>query len=451
MKAPVAGSEAARLLARREAPARVVGAVFRLIKACLLYTDSNQTVLSLVPPVLDAVEQMCELRDVESVRILFSGDVVFVNRRILRVGRDAYGLALQIGAFIGVCEANELVLERGVTADSVARFARLVADAQRDRALGPRVRQQELPRISLRSAVGPEADQAQEGAGTGLASAVRTYAAAVLLLDASGDEGRRASQTLKRIATKLVAVAEDWERVLVALAASPILGKRDAHRRLAAAVIALGMARRLTTDRATLTSITAAGLLATAYAPEAGGAASPLGALCDLTEAGGASPSALRRTVITVHALRLTAAGTAPASLDSLPLGARLLAVALRFTDLRARPGDAGQSIDAAMREVSASSADPVALSLLAAALGLAPPRTAVKLSTGELAVTTGYPRLHIDYARPRVRILSDAQNEPLPEALERDLARPLRGEPLRAVTLVFGRLTAGGADEAVR
>src|SRR6185437_4176680 len=67
-----------------QAPARLVLSLHHLVKACLLYSDENQAVAALVPPVSVAAGECCALRELPSVRLLFAGQIVFVNRRILK-------------------------------------------------------------------------------------------------------------------------------------------------------------------------------------------------------------------------------------------------------------------------------------------------------------------------------------------------------------------------------
>jgi hypothetical protein len=62
---------------------------------------------------------------------------------------------------------------------------------------------------------------------------------------------------------------------------------------------------------------------------------------------------------------------------------------------------------------------------LLLGALGLFPAGTLVELTTGELAVVTATPRLPIDFARPPVRVLYDADANLLEDPVDVDLAAP--------------------------
>ncbi len=66
---------------------------------------------------------------------------------------------------------------------------------------------------------------------------------------------RPAGHDVKRVAQKLVALAEEDAPLLVACAISPFPDDRRCRRAVSSAVVALAMARPLTSDRAALTTV----------------------------------------------------------------------------------------------------------------------------------------------------------------------------------------------------
>src|SRR5262249_40292826 len=123
--------DAARAEARRQLPGQVVLALYRLVKACLLHNDSNQTVVSLVPPAVSAVLEFCSDREAGSARIVFADQIVFVNRRTVRGSRELLAIGHELGGFLNRAGVNEVTIERDVTREALGGFARFVADAQR--------------------------------------------------------------------------------------------------------------------------------------------------------------------------------------------------------------------------------------------------------------------------------------------------------------------------------
>src|SRR5262249_10907495 len=117
---------------RREGPARLVLALHNLIKTCLLYADANQAVRSRVPVASTAVAESCAVRATPQGRLLFLDQLVFVNKRILRASRDTTAIGMELGTLLSRAGFNEVTVQRDVPDDSLATFARAVADAPRD-------------------------------------------------------------------------------------------------------------------------------------------------------------------------------------------------------------------------------------------------------------------------------------------------------------------------------
>jgi hypothetical protein len=405
----------------RKAALRVVQAIYRLTRACALHSDANQTVQSLIGPAVGAVREVCDEHAADAVVVLFSGDMVFVNRRLLRATREIYALALQLGGWLAALEATELTISRGVGDRAMLAFARALSGAQRERGRRPDEEQRELAGISLRDAPAFDADAGGQVESI-FGRVVKTYATAAILLDAMHaaiDRGELPNAPeLKRIAHKLVAVAEHHVTLLVALAAAPIEQRSRGRRALSTGVIALAMGRLLTRDRALLAALVQAALL---DCPDDSAAQVRM-----LSELGGFGLPALRRAVIAVEAC-------APPGVRQASSLGEVLACARRFNALRAQ----GAALDAALAGVengdgpgSAEACAP----LLAPVLGVLAPGTAVELSSGELAIVTARARRHLDVLRPAVRLLTDAQGESLPVPVEVDLARLPRGAPVRWV-----------------
>jgi hypothetical protein len=426
----------ARAAHRQKAAARLIVALHRLVKACQLYGDANHAVTSSVPPAVSAVGELCALREAQEACVLIAGELVFVNRRILKGARDAAG-ALELGALLDRCGVNEVTLERTVTPEAMARFGRLVADAQRDRAAAQRLLEGGLAGIAVRRVQDPEAEVLPEAEISAAARTVRDYAASILFLQrfhAELEAGRAPSlNRVKRIAQRLVGLVERDPQLLISLAASRLPDADVARLAVSTAVIATAAARQLTPDDVALSSLAMAALVADAGSARLGGLPAadrlPESALVELTVLGSLHPASIARGVIAYEALGLEVGrprGGEPAVL------ARILGLARRISALRAPAGRAEPpGLDVVVELCRREARDPLdraCLDLLIAGLGFYPLGTLVELSTGEVAMVTGAPALSIDFGRPPVRVLVDPP-------VDVDLAAPARaGAPARAI-----------------
>jgi hypothetical protein len=396
----------------------VVSALSRLVKACSLHTDNNQAVLALLPPAVESVRDFCDARGSDAVVLSFSGDFVFVNRRLLAAPRNVYENALALGAWLAECNATELTLSRTLEPAPTLLFARGLADAQRDKARASSLARTELAGITLRNTAVRESGALSKQGESAVLHVVRLYATAAVSVDELRieiDAGETPSaQMLKKIAQQLVSVAEQHSTLLVTLAAAPIEQTSDGRKLLSTAVLALAMARRITSDRGLLTALVQAALLEPPTNSDFVRQVELLSAL------GGFQPSATERAVLSADA---SFCREAELPTSSLSLS---LSCARRFNASRAE----GATLDEAL---AALGADAVAR-LLGSILGVLATGTAVELNTGEMAMITGRPKRQIDVLRPPVRLLTDAQGGMLPAPNDLDLARPTQGAPLRWV-----------------
>ncbi|WP_437688171.1 hypothetical protein [Sorangium sp. So ce176] len=488
---------------RRRAALGLVQMIYRLAKACLLHSDSNQAVLSLVPSAIDSIVQYCELSGTEAATLVFAGNTLFLNGQMLRASRETYEIALELGSFFEACDVSELVLEKTVRRAELAAFARLLADAQRDRSIAARLLQSNLRGVRVRKLTNPFPAGAIEGDGTRIGRISRTYAAAILVMRSFYAALRAAEPALphrvKRVAQKLVAAAEEDARLLLAVAAGKVADPDEAGLSVSTAIVALGIARQLTTDRRMLGSLVTAallydvsrlrltGVLAGPAHGEDPAARSllerslsddekerlPASAAVMLTALGKLHAPSITRTVIAYEALGLRPGGRQGALYGgrrSPTVLARILAAARHFTELRAAPFPAidgassgGSSLDAVLQRMLAgaeSATDRAIGKLLIGALGIIPTGTFVQLSTGELGVVLSTPSSPARFAQPPVRVLFDEQGHLLGAPFDVDLAqrapgaepcfivRPVEVEPHheRAIRAAFGFRSGRGA-----
>jgi hypothetical protein len=152
LQAPPQDPNVERVERRRKAPAAVALAAYRLVRAQQLYDDGNAAVEQQVGPLLEAVRTYVSLFSSPDVRLLFAGDVVFVNRRLLRAPKELYAHVLELGALLERAQANELCLTTDAARGAVLQVLRALLDAQRDASARERLRSLSVPGCSVRTA-----------------------------------------------------------------------------------------------------------------------------------------------------------------------------------------------------------------------------------------------------------------------------------------------------------
>ena len=433
---------------RRQSSARIAISYFRLAKACSLHESTNDAVVKLVAPVAAAVAEFCHCHETDTARWLFSGDMVFINRRILRGSRETYALALQLGSLLQGCKLNEITFDRSITIDTIARTARLVVEGQRSPAAAATLRDTPWTGLSLRLAPDIDSDSNTETNESPVARVVRRYAAAILVLQcfyaqlAAGDA--RGSHEVKRVAQKLVALSETHLELLVATAAGPLTDDDRARRAVSTAVLAIAMARILTENRSTLTTVALAALLADCGEIRLGADEPPdlipTRAFLTLAAIGEFHEASLRRSVVVHEVLRMSNSDARTSSSPELPKTglADLLSIARRFNELRTPMSGAPRpSLDDAIRQLDAaasSAGQKTLVRLLVSGMGFYPVGTVVELDSGEIALVTGVPSSAVDFARPPIHLMTDSGKHLLSKPVELDLARQQGPAPKRAI-----------------
>lgn len=424
---------------RRSAAVGVVLAAFRLVKACMIHDDENHTVQQLVPEIANSVNEYCDAYAAASVRLMFSGEVAFVNRRLMRANRETYAIALQLGELLSRGNANEVTFEQGMDARSGLAFARLLVDAQRSPEAAAQLTSREIRGVVVRRV--PDADELEEEKrDSPVAQVVKAYAAAVLILQgfyrSLSHTGMGNVQSVKRISQKLVALCERHPELMVAAAAAPLADANPARQAVSSAVLSIAMARRLSADRALATTAAQSALLldlGKTLAPSSTNGKLHSGtALSFLVQTGGLHAPSQRRSTV-VHQIL----SGDDRQKEHAVLLSRLVGIAARFNMLRAPGAKGAPGLDDTIATLSAelrSESDARLVRVFVGALGLIPAGTVVELDSGELGMVIGAPRQALDFTRPRVRLLTDSAQQALPTPLDVDLARPKKDEPDRVV-----------------
>jgi hypothetical protein len=297
---------------------------------------------------------------------------------------------------------------------------------------------------------------------------VRTYASAVVLLRRFHEQLAAADYTpprsLKRVAQSLVDLSTAGTMAFLRVTEARNANSDDAGRCVNTAILAVAVAREVTTDRALLAQIALAAMVLDAGRPRAAAGASqgpgmssvaaqlteealeslPAGTAAVLTALGRLNDATVRRTVVAYEALRLRFArslGPMYAGLRPPTLHARIVAVCRRYNDLLTpEPGLPPVTPEMAVATLHGElddAADRTVLRMLVATLGLVPAGTVVRLSSGEVGEVFSVAGRSAAPDRPCVRVALDARGAVLDHPVEIDLAGPNVDPQLRIAGVV--------------
>ena len=439
----------------RQLAGKLVNAVYRVVKACQLHAESNQAVAQVVDYALATIGQYFQLTGVNAFSILFTPHAVFVNRAMLKTSRETYQLAIELGNVLTECEVTELTISREISAREMVEFGRIVAEFTQTGQPSPRFAEGGWEALKLRRVIG-------FGAGAALSPpvrAARTYAAALMIVRKFYEDLKKGDyqlkQGIKRVAQKLVSSFDPDSpasrggggRLLMSIAAAPSADADRGSVLLSSAIVALAMGSQLTNERGILTSLASAAVLYDAGRQRLLGydrdgerigprtlnqdqeALLPVSSVVALTALGKLHPPSMARAVLVHEAQTIREGGRVYNGRRSPLLLSRILSTAFAFIEIRVpRPGTAAVGIDDALQVLEGQAEDNVGralVKLLTGALGIFPAGTMVELSTGEMGVVLATPALPVDFARPPVRILYDAEAQLLSEPKDVDLAAP--------------------------
>ena len=457
--------EFVRLERARELGAGVVVALYRTLRLAQLHDLTNAAFVRQLEDTQGKIADYC-LRAGVDLDILFAKRAVFVAGQLLKGSRAAYEAAAELGEMLEQCGGAELTIQQGATKDDLKKLAELVRGAGRGEKgrlplqVSPRVRLRvvaEAARVRGLHVDEPPQQGTPERARWEDEKVVRAYASAVVLLRRFFEElGRGASalpRGVKRVAQMLVDLSMGSTPAFLGVTEARGANADAAGRAVITAILAVATARELTDDRAVLSEIAIAAMLADVGRVDALAHATaprlsdreeedvPARTAAVLTALGRVNEPTITRTVIAFESLwhrRAAELGPLYGGVRGATLQARIVAIARRYNDLLTpEPGLSPPSMDHAVATLACElkdSTDRTVLRMLVAATGALPVGTVVQLSTGEVGEVTGGGAL----GRPRLRLVMDARGEVVESPLEVDLGRPDASGGLRHIATVL-------------
>lgn len=401
------------------------------------------------------------LRAGTHLKILFADRVVLIGGQLLKGSHAAYESAMDLGEILAWCGGAELTIARDITLNELKTFSDALSAAMRNRkgeafasptpkvvlrqvSDAARVRGLDVERLSFEQRV------------------VRTYASAVVVMRRFFEDlqaGRYLMpRRIKRIAQSLVDLSEGSTPAFLGVTEVRNANHDEAGRAVNTAVLAVAMAREITTDRVLLSQVAMAALMhdvarprASAGVPRIGGVAAklsedaedqlPAGTAAVLTALGRVNEPTILRTVLTFEALwlrRSTTIGPVYRGMREPTVHARIIAIARLYNDLvTPEPGLLPPSPDYAVAQICQQATDPAdrtILRMLVSVLGIFPIGTVVVLTTGETAevVAGGASKV-----APRIRIVLDARGGLITPPRYLDLSKQAPGHTVQIARVV--------------
>jgi hypothetical protein len=449
----------------RDLGASVVIAIYRVAKLAQVHDLQNQAFTRQLEQTHQMIGEYC-LRSGTNVSILFAHKAVFVAGQLLKGSRSTYEAASELGEIFERLGGSDLYLQRDVTREELYAFAEQISVGFRS---APGSFRSPTPKIRLRPVTdaarlrGLELEQLTDDERI-----VRTYASAVVIMRRFFEDLQASRYILprriKRIAQSLVDLSEGSTPAFLGVTEVRNANFDEAGRAANSAILAVSMAREVTTERVTLAQIAMAAMMHDVARPRAlalAGASGPAmpgmqapttlsedqedrlaaGSAAVLTALGRLNEPSITRTVLTFESLwlrRQTWLGPVYWGARAPTLHAKMIAIARRYNDLLTpEPGLLPPTPDYAVAQLAEELKEPqdrLVLRMLVSALGLLPLGTVVQLNTGEIAEVVRGGKGATD--KPRIRIVMDGQGGTVAQPVEVELGEDTRRVVSRVVSV---------------
>jgi hypothetical protein len=435
----------------RDKGAEVILAVFRMLKNSLVHAVDNKAVL------LTVKESHTIIRDFSAmvggyVSITFVDETIFVCGQLLRASRSTYQSAMEVGKLLSTCGVSELACTGEMTEQNLLELCQAFSIASRDPTKRRALLDAKLTNLAVRAV--DSSLQARRDDDTNLPpleQALRAYASGLVVMRQFFDKVAKGKTVLphrvKRVAQRLVALAEGDESSLLSMVTLANAHRDEAGRAVQTAILTLMVARKLTTDRTILAQLAMAGLIADIGRVRiAGGKSEAYVALSDDAErvvpalsaalciaSGGVNVQNALRSVAAfeaTHLERQALLGPLYRRQMSPLIQSKLLHIVRALLDLMA-PRDITRPLSAldALAAVSRlPTVDETLFKLVVQALGVMPTGTVVEFETGEWGIVVGPSSNRAAVARPRIKLVTDRQGQVFAKPKEIDLGAPSKG-----------------------
>ena len=430
----------------RDRSAEAALAVFRVVQNSLVHAIDNDALTT-------SIEQAHNVLTAFSaeigapVAITFLDDTVFVCGQLLRASRKIYERVMEVGKRLYRVGVSEVSFAPELTTADLLTFAAAFAAAARDPNQRNALVELKVPTINVRRVDRVLTKRASDGNAPLPEQILQLYAIALMVMrkfyDGVATGGNIMPHRVKRLAQKLVVLAETGNPAVLGMSALAHAHRDDAGRAVQTAILSVVVGRQITRDRVLLSQLAMTGLLVETgqvrvAGPERRGQLIALpdaengqvpaatGGIC--VSSGGINvPSALRSVVAfeTTWSERQDLLGSLPFGGKAPLPQTHILRAVRRLLDLLA-PREATVrplgAVDALAALAADQSLDPLVVRLLVRAVGIIPVGSVLEFETGEWAVVVGPSANPQALHLPRVRVVTDARGNAVSPPREIDL-----------------------------
>jgi hypothetical protein len=459
----------------RNRGAEVVLALFRLTKNSLVHARDNQALIKTIDQTRRIVTDFGATVG-GMVSVTFIDQNIFVCGQLMRASRSIYESGTELGQLLERCGISEISISSEATPQDLASFAEAFSISARDPKQRGRLLQTKFDNLAVRKVDTTLVNRQENRELPDLEQALLVYASALIVIRDFFDRIANGKPVmlarLKRVAQRLVTLADRPSGSMLALTTLVHAHRDDAGRALQSAILAILVARQLNENRSVLGQLALSALLSEGGRIRIAGATArdrlvrlsdeaeqavpaATSAICIVT--GGVNLKSAYRTVTayeTTYAEREPLLGPLYKRTLSPLIASKILRVTRGLLDLLA-PRDTSRSLsvlDALAQLSQMPTIDKVVYRLLVLVVGLMPTGTVVEFETGEWGVVTGPSANKSAIGSPRIKLLTDRHGQVFAQPKEIDLGAqdakrfpPITGiiEPERArfgVTTLISR-----------
>ncbi|HEX7480906.1 MAG TPA: hypothetical protein VF331_24100 [Polyangiales bacterium] len=443
----------------RDKGAEVILAIFRMLKNSLVHAIDNKAVQMTVK---DSHQIITDFAATVGgyVSITYVDDTIFVCGQLLRASRSIYESAMEVGKLLGGCGVSELSFTGDVTEQDLLEMCGAFSISARDPQRKHDLLDAKLSNVAVRAVDSSLQSKTEDGSDLpAMEQALRAYASALVVMRQFFDKMAKGKTVLphrvKRIAQRLVALAEGDEGALLALMTLANAHRDEAGRSVQAAILTVAVARRLTSNRIVLSQLAMAALMADVGRVRIAGTTATerfvqladdveravpavTSALCIST--GGVNVQNALRTVTTFEStwLERQALLGPPYKRQMAPMiQSKILHVIRALLDQLA-PRDMSRALsplDALAAISRQPTTDETVFKLLVQAVGVMPTGTVVEFETGEWGIVVGPSANRGAVARPRIKLITDRSGQVFGKPKEIDLGAPSAGRRFPRIT----------------
>jgi hypothetical protein len=444
----------------RDKGSDVVLAVFRMLKNSLVHHIGNDAVRATAKDSLSIITDFSSIVG-GAVSLTFVDETIFVCGQLLRASRSIYESAMEVGKLLGSVGVSEVAFAQELSEADLLAFLEAFSISARESTQRERLVQAKLNGIVVRRVDTSLQSQSDDDNLPPMERTLRSYASSLVVMRQFYD-GVASGKTVlphrvKRIAQRMISMAETDEGAVLALTTLANAHRDEAGRAVQSAILATVVARRLTNNRSALAQLAMAALMADVGRVRIAGSSGErfvrLGdevekvipaltsSLCIST--GGVNVGNALRTVTAyeaTHMERQQLLGPLYKRGMSPLVQSRILYVSRALLE-RLAPRDNSRPmspLDALADLAGKPNVDDTAYKLLIQAIGVMPTGTVVEFETGEWGIVVGPSTNRQAIARPRVKLVTDRSGQVFSKPKEIDLGAPSQGRRFPRITGVI-------------